>query len=195
MKTLNHGKPLGSQALKKRYLQCFGMRANNATVLQGVVGDLIDEGISRQTLVAWAVEAGYSKGYVSGLLSRILITLGRRERQKGAGRKPLPATLELLAHARSRYGEDFLKVLRAAWRTGKAQLAETDATGETSMLEATVIVASQFQKPGANYGPIIKRGTRPARQSNGIRFHSTTIPFESTLKPTKGISSKKRGTL
>jgi hypothetical protein len=195
MKTFNHGKQLSSQALKERYLQCFGVRANNATLLQGVVKDLMNEGISRQTLVAWAVEAGYSKGYVSGLLSRLLVSLGLRERQKGAGRKPSSATLELLAHARSRYGKDFLKVLRAAWRTGKAQLAGINAPSETSPCGSSVIVAPQFQKPGTNYGTIIKMGTCPARQSKGILSRSTTIPFKRTFKPTKGISSRKRGTL
>jgi hypothetical protein len=195
MKTLNHGKPWSSPALKERYLQCFGVRANNATLLQGVVRDLIGEGISRQTLVGWAVEAGYSKGYVSGLLSRLLVSLGLRERQKGAGRKPSLATLELLAHAHSRYGEDFLKVLRAAWRTGKAQVAVANAQSETSACDSGLIVVPQFQKPGANYGTIIKRGTQPAGQNNGVRFRSTTIPFKRSFKPTKGISSRNRGTL
>lgn len=195
MKTLNHGKQHSSQALKERFLQCFGVRANNAALLHDVVKDLIGGGIPRQTLVAWAVEAGYSKGYVSGLLSRLLVSSGLRERQKGAGRKPSSATLELLAHARSRYGEDFLKVLRAAWRTGKAQLAATNAPSETRPLSSSVIVAPQFQKPGINYGTVIKRGTRPTKQSNGIRYRSITIPFKQTFKPTKGISNKNRGTL
>jgi hypothetical protein len=195
MKAPNHGKQLSSQVLKERYLQCFGVRANNVALLQGVVKDLLDGGVPRKTLVAWAVEAGYSKGYVSGLLSRILVSVGLRERRKGAGRKPSPATLELLAHARSRYGKDFLKVLRAAWRTGKAQLGATSASSETSPRGSSAFVASQFQKPGTNYGAIIKRGTRPARQSKGTRFRSTTITFRKTCKSTQGISSKNRGTL
>jgi len=195
MKTLNNREHLRSQALKERYLQCFGVRANNATLLQGVVGDLIGEGVSRQTLVAWAVEAGYSKGYVSGLLSRLLVSLGLRQRQKGAGRKPSPATLELLAHARSQYGEDFLKVLRAAWRTGKAQLAAINAPSGTSPRGSSVIVTPQFQKLGTNYGTIIKRGTQPARRNHGTRSRSATIHFKRSSRPTKGISSKNRGTL
>jgi hypothetical protein len=194
MKTLNHGKQLSSQVLKERYLQCFGVRTNNTTLLQGVVRDLIDEGVPRQTLVAWAVEAGYSKGYVSGLLSRILVSSGLRERQRGAGRKPSSATLELLAHARSCYGEDFLKVLRAAWRTGKAQLAVAKAPSETCP-RGFLIVDPQFQKPEANYGAIIKRDTKPGGQSKGIRYRSTTITFKKTFKPTNGISSKNLSTL
>ena len=195
MKTLKHGKQYSSAALKERFLQCFGVRANNTALLHDVVKDLIGGGIPRQTLVAWAVEAGYSKGYVSGLLSRLLVSSGLRKRQKGAGRKPSSATLELLAHAQGRYGEDFLKVLRAAWRTGKAQLAATNAPSETRPRGSSVIVAPQFQKLGTNYGTVIKRGTRPIRQSNGIRYRSTTIPFKRTFKPTKGISNKNRCTL
>ena len=82
MKTLNNGEHLRSQALKERYLRCFGVRTNNAALLQSVVRDLIHEGIPRQTLAAWAVEAGYSKGYVASLLSRVLVSLGLRERRR-----------------------------------------------------------------------------------------------------------------
>jgi hypothetical protein len=144
VKTLDNGKYFGSQALKERYLQCFGERTNNVTKLQNVVRDLIDEGIPRQTLAAWAVEAGYSKGYVASLLSRILVSLGLRERKEGGGRKPSTFTLELLAHARSRYGEDCLKVLRAAWRTGKAQLAAANTPDKTHERASVLITAPQL---------------------------------------------------
>jgi hypothetical protein len=158
---------------------------------------LLHERIPRQTLAAWAVEAGCSKGYVSGLLSRLPVSWGLRQRQRkqGAGRKPLPATLESLAHARSQYGEDVLKVLRVAWRTGKAQLAATSAPSRTGPRGSSVIVAPQFQKLGTNYGTIIKRGTQPAGLNHGTRSRSATIPFKRSFRPTKGISSKNRGTL
>ncbi len=83
---------MSSESLKEQYLQCFGARASNATMLQGIVRNLIKEGISRQTLVTWAVEAGYTKGYVSSLLSRVLVSLGLRQRKKerDAGRRPPP---------------------------------------------------------------------------------------------------------
>lgn len=44
MKTRNHGHDLGSQTLKERYLQCFGVRANNATLLRGAVRTPVQPG-------------------------------------------------------------------------------------------------------------------------------------------------------
>jgi len=175
MKALNHTKHLGSQALKERYLQCFGVRTNNSALLQSVVRDLIHEGIPRQTLAAWAVEAGYSKGYVASLLSRVLVSLGLRERNKGAGRKPSLAALELLAHARSQHGENFLKVMRAAWRAGKAQLAAATTPNETSERTSSLIVAPQLDG---------MPDSRPAKQCNR--------PFARTCKRAAEINSKKR---
>ena len=185
-KALNNRKPLGSESLKERYLQCFGVRANNATMLQGVVKDLIEEGVSRQTLVAWAVKAGYTKGHVSSQLSRILVSLGLRERKKGAGRKPSSDALELLAHAQNLHGEECLNVLRAAWRAGKAQLAA--ANNETRHRASDLIVVPQLPNPGSNYSSTIKRGTRPAGRSLG-GYRSVTI------HPATGVSSKNRGLL
>lgn len=164
MKPLGNRKLLGS--LKQRYLHCFGVRANHATRLQGIVRDLIGEGVPRRTLVAWAIEAGYTQGYVSSLLSRILVSLGLRERQKGAGRKPSLAALELLSHARSRHGEDCLKVLRAAWRAGKAQRVTTNTLDEASATGIMTSVAPPFRKPKANCGSTIMRGTRPEGQNH-----------------------------
>jgi hypothetical protein len=175
MKTINNRKRQGGKALKERYLQCFGVRANNAAALQDVVRDLIDKG---------AVEADFSKPHIASVLSRIFVALGLRERKKGAGRRPSPDALELLAHARSRYGENFLRVLYAACRAGKAQLAAASTPIETSQ---------PHQKP--NCTSTIRRATRPAKPSNGKRYRSTTITFKSTFNPTKEISSKKRGPL
>ena len=184
MKTLDHGKQLSPQALKERYLRCFGERTNNAALLQSVVRDLIHEGIPRQTLAAWAVEAGYSKGYVASLLCRVLVSLGLRERNKGAGRKPTLAALELLAHARSRYGKHFLRVLYAACRAGKVHLAAANTSNGTSQSPV---------KP--NCTSTIRRGTRPTGRSNGERYRSATMTFNGTFKPVARISSKNRGTL
>lgn len=162
-KTLKNRKHLG--LLKERYLQCFGVRANNVATLQGIVRNLIEGGISRRTLVAWAIEAGYTKGYVSSLLSRILVSLGLRERKKGGGRKPSPDALELLSHARGRYGERWFNVLRAAWRAGKGQHhAAAKTADEASAVEVMTDLASPFQKPGAYCGlSTITLGTRPIR--------------------------------
>jgi hypothetical protein len=182
-KVLKNRKPLGSGALKARYLQCFGARTNNAAALQGVVKNLIDEGIPRQTLVKWAVEASYSKGYVSSLLSRILVSLGMRERKPGAGRKPSVAALRLLVYVQEQYGEDCLKVLRAAWRAGRAELA-------ASAPSATITVPQLHQRK-ANYDTTIKRVIRPASRNNRSRHHSATI--QRTFHPATGVSSKNRG--
>ena len=194
MKTLNNREHLRSQALKERYLRCFGVRTNNAALLQSVVRDLVHEGIPRQTLAAWAVEAGYSKGYVASLLSRVLVSLGLRERNKGAGRKPSLAALELLAHARSRYGDDFLKVLRAAWRAGKAQLATINPPNETDDRASGLIVAPQLEKPQPYCGSSIRERTQPDGRTNGGRHRSVAITFKRTFKPIK-ISSRNRGIL
>jgi hypothetical protein len=142
-----------SGARKEEFLRCFGLRLRNSTKLHEVVRDLIGAGVSRQTLTLWAVEAGYAKASVSSLLSRIYSSLGLRERRKGAGRKPSSVALELLAHAHDRYGENFLKVLCAAWRAGKAR------SGASAVSDATsdVIVAPQLREAGANCLHTIRR--------------------------------------
>jgi hypothetical protein len=130
MKTGRRIKRPDAEALKKEFLECFAVRTKNTTSLEGVVKGLIEQGVSRRTLVGWAVGAGYSKGYVSSLLSRVLCSLGLREREAGAGRKPSPDALELLAHARNSYGSRFLNVLRAVWRAGRSQNSPQDGRGE-----------------------------------------------------------------
>jgi hypothetical protein len=94
--------------------------------------------ISRRTLKDWAVAAGYGEKYVSAVLSKILVSIGQRERGKGGGRKPLPEVLEMLAIARGRHGQDYLKVLRAAWRTGKAQ-EEAKKFSEVQQVSLTLL--------------------------------------------------------
>jgi hypothetical protein len=183
---LNNEKLPSFSALKQKYLQCFGARIQNASVLRDVVRDLIDEGVPRQTLAEWAVDAGYAKGYVSSLLSRILVFLGLRERKQGAGRKPSPAALELLAHARDQYGENCLKVLRAAWRAGNAQRAVTNAHNETRA--SRLIVAPQLQTLEFNSRPAIRRGIRPAGRHNGSRYHPTVIHFKRKSGPASAVN-------
>jgi hypothetical protein len=114
---------LDRKALKQKYLECFGVCATNMAAWQEAVKNLTEQGVSREMLVNWAVAAGYSRGYVSSLLSHIFCSLGLRKRGAGAGRKPSPDALELLAYARSRFGERFRKVLRAAWRAGNTRPA------------------------------------------------------------------------
>jgi hypothetical protein len=117
---------LDHERLKQKYIECFDIHTTNAATWLEVVTALMDRGCSRGMLLNWGVEAGYDRKYVSGVLSRILCSAGRRQRKKGAGRKSSPEVLALLAYARERYGENYLKALRAAWRTGKKQLPPED---------------------------------------------------------------------
>ena len=135
------------QALKEKYLGCFGVRAANATAMQDTVKGLVQIGITRKTLHEWAVGAGFSAGYVRSLLSKTFCALGMRERAVGAGRKPPPDALELLVYARARYGDRFLKVLRAALRAGKARFAaEGLRSGSPSDSATVLIVAPQLEE-------------------------------------------------
>jgi hypothetical protein len=89
--------------------------------LKQVVTGLIDCGVSRDTLINWGEYASYSRITVSGTVSRILCSIGLRERREGAGRKPSHDALVLLDHAREQYGVRAVKVLRAAFRAGRAE--------------------------------------------------------------------------
>lgn len=150
----NRLKRRGAEAIKKKFLNCFGVRTSNAGALRHIVEELIQQGVSRQTLVTWAFRAGYSRGYVSSLLSRILCSIGLRTRGVGAGRKPSPDAIELLAYVRSRYGERFLRVLHAAARAGRAQISAEEANGTTN-----IIVKAQLQRSEANCHSTISRET------------------------------------
>jgi hypothetical protein len=152
-----------SETLKKKFLQCMGFRTTNATALREVVKGLVDQGVSRKTLVLWALQAGYTKAYVSSLLSRILCAIGFRERLAGAGRKPSPDALELLAHAQAKYGGKSLNVLRAALRAGRTQATAGIASFEQqSGKAAALIVAPQLRNQRANCGTTIKRNRNTA---------------------------------
>ena len=111
--------PVSPREIKHNYLHCFGVRAGNTAALTQVVKVLVEQGVSRATLMDWAVGAGHSRATVASVLSRILCALGWRERREGAGRKVSPEALELLAFARVRYGLRHVKILCAAWRVGK----------------------------------------------------------------------------
>ena len=151
VKTFTQTKGSGSETFRERFLECFSGHEDNANKLKDVVRELIAEGVPRRTLVGWAVEKGYSKGYVASLLSRIFVSLGLRERQSGAGRRPSAAALELLAHVRSRYGENFMKVLRAAWRAGRAQRAVVKGPTASGNWSSVRIVVPQLDA-AANLG-------------------------------------------
>ena len=191
MKTLNGtGRPNG-KALKKKFLECFAYRSSGATALQGVVKWLIGQGISRKTLVAWAVQAGYTQGTVASLLSRIFCALGLRERRPGAGRKPSPDALELLAHAKARYRGRYLNVLQAALRAGKTQMtAPLGKLAPHSSQAPALIAPSVLRSSGANNGFTITRNGGKAGRSR-VNFHqSARIIFKSNVNPRKKAGSK-----
>jgi hypothetical protein len=112
---------LDRKALKAKYLGCFAARETSAKTLPEVVRGLLDFGVARETLFSWAIDAGYNELTVRTVLSRAFCALGLRERKEGAGRKPSAKALELLDYAREQYGDLALRILRAAYRAGKAQ--------------------------------------------------------------------------
>ena len=127
-----NGKTKGGypKALKQKYLECFEVHTTSAVTWRQTVHELVAQGCTREDLIEWAVQAGHSRRTVSSLLSRIFCSLGIRERDVGAGRKPARRQLELAAHAHARFGDRFLKVLRAAWRAGKARIEAQDFNSE-----------------------------------------------------------------
>ena len=178
---------LDRKALKQKYLECFGVRTTNMTAWQAAIKDLTEQGVSREMLVKWAVAAGYSKSYVSSLLSRILCSLGLRERGLGAGRKPSRDALKLLAYARSRFGDKYRKVLRAAWRAGKAEPAG-DSPGEPLLGGGTSPnVVPQLGRSFSITAQRSKTRGRERRQSlsavfKGVSGRTTTLRSEARSK-------------
>jgi len=160
--TLDGGiKRPGTDELRRKFLSCFEARTSNAIAMQQIVKSLVAQGIPRTTLVGWLVLAGCSRGYASKLLCRIFTALNLRDRRAGAGRKPSPETGELLDLAYARFGERSVKLLRAAWRAGKAQMAA--GTGHFSPSHGTaqnLAVASPSPQLGANYGPVINHAMK-----------------------------------
>jgi hypothetical protein len=188
MKTQNRMKRRGAGALKKEFLKHIGVRTTNAAALQGVVKRLIERGVSRDILVTWGVHAGYPRTNVSSMLSRILCAIGLRERRPGAGRKPSPDALELLAHARARYNERFLRVLQGALRAGKAQMkAQLRNFAPQSGQATELITPSQLRSHGANCEGAIKgNGTAAALSKVSFPRAAGTI-FKTNVNPTKKV--------
>jgi hypothetical protein len=106
-----------------------------------------DFGISRQTLKEWAVAAGYDKRYVSAVLSKILVCPGHRERAPGAGRKASPEVEEMLLIAKGRYGKNYLKVLAATLKTGKAR-EEAENFSEEQQVSLSLLVGTNKESQG-----------------------------------------------
>jgi hypothetical protein len=151
-------------ALKRKYLECFNVRTTNAATWREVVTNLIDSGVSRDTLINWGEYAGYSRITVSSTVSRILCSIGLRERREGAGRKPSHDALVLLDHAREQYGERALKVLRAAFRAGRAE------TMAAKNFRGTLEIKGNKN----NIGTTIRGSRRPANRR--MRFGPNRFP-------------------
>jgi hypothetical protein len=174
---MNNGEPksLDRQALKRKYLECFNVRTTNADTWREVVTSLIDCGVSRHTLINWGEYAGYSRITVASTVSRILCSMGLRERREGAGRKPSHEALVLLDHAREQYGERALKVLRAAFRAGRAEAMTA------KNLRGTVEIGGNKH----NIGTTIRRFRRPAKRR--LQRSQTTFQtdFNATIKSSR----------
>ena len=132
------------KALKAQYLACFAARTTSTQTLLEVITSLLHLGIDRSTLFRWGIAAGHSHATVRSLLSRAFCALGLRQRRSGAGRKPSAEALKLLAHSRQQYGIRALRMLRAAYRAGKAQDAAHAAAANPTDSVPELIVAPQL---------------------------------------------------
>jgi hypothetical protein len=179
---MNNGttKARDRQTLKRKYLECFDVRTTNAANWKRVVLGLIDCGISRETLVNWAVNAGHPKTTVSSTVSRVLCAIGIRDRRQGAGRKPSPEGIALLNHARCQYGDRCLKVLRAAIRAGKTSkdfIQNFSGEGEQERSEnncrATIRLPRKLKSRLRINGTILKKGFNATiKPSHGTRIRT-----------------------
>jgi hypothetical protein len=113
--------PLGYGALKAKFIASLPLRSNSNGSLREAILGLHLLGVARNTLVRWAVDAGYTKSHSRSLISRLFRSLGLCVRKSGAGRKPDPAAVALLAGLRQEYGcIRARKLLRAALRADLA---------------------------------------------------------------------------
>jgi len=108
--------------IRTNYLASLSARVGNRNALREAVVAACRHGISRQTLILWGVQAGFSESYLRSLLSRIFRALGVSARNQGAGRKTDPLAQAVLASLRLQYGRDRArKLLRAALRIDRAE--------------------------------------------------------------------------
>jgi hypothetical protein len=192
MKTLNGMKKPDAEALKDKYLKCFGVRAASAMALQKIVKRLVQQGVSRDILFIWGVNAGHPRTTVSSTLSRIFCALGLRTRLKGAGRKPSPDALELLEYARAQYGERSLKVLYAALRAGKAQAAEDSRIEPCAACVNTIPFRSALWRLENNCTSAIRNGSKTAKLNKAPRFRIGGTSFKKTSNQRKNVTNQTR---
>jgi len=117
---------LREAALKKTYLECLGKVGSRSETLRQTIGGLLRLQIPWQRLLRWADSAGHGGRAVKKLLSQILLELGIRQRQPGAGPKPPQEAFLIEAYVRELYGELTLKFLRAACRVAKGRDEKDD---------------------------------------------------------------------
>ncbi len=130
------------KALKAKYLAGFASQASHVGTWRQIVCALTEDfGISRRTLKNWAVAAGYDGKYVSTVLSKTLVSIGHREREKGGGRKASPEVEEMLAIAKGRYGKKYLTVLAATLKTGRAR-EEAEKFSEEQRVSLSLLVGT-----------------------------------------------------
>ncbi len=74
-----------------------------------------------QQLLGWAKAAGLNDRYAQKLLSQILLDLGIRRREPGAGPRPPREAYLIENDVRNLYGDHTLKFLRAACHVAKSR--------------------------------------------------------------------------
>jgi hypothetical protein len=188
MKNPNGMKRPHTEALKEKFLQCFGVRTTSATALQTVVKRLVKKGVSRDILVQWGVQAGYPRATVSSTLSRIFCAIGLRERNKGAGRKPSPDALELLDYARRQYGVRALKVLRAALRAGRTEAGDAFQNEPDAASVKNIHAAVKLQGIAIKCSTALTRGSKTARFNRAPRPAIAGTPFKTIFDPRKRLN-------
>jgi hypothetical protein len=120
------------QALRQTYLACLGVSLHEAAVsLRPIVEKLVQLGTSRKLMLHWGFEAGYARGYVRSILSRIFVPVRGRQRRPGPGRATPQEALVCLAFACERFGEeDGPRYLLAGYRAWKKRQAASLAQNQ-----------------------------------------------------------------
>jgi len=124
------------EVFKQTYLESLkNIKSQAETLRQSIIG-LLNLGVSCHELVAWAKAAGQNDRYSQKLLSQILLDLGIRRREPGAGPKSPPEAFQIEREVYERYGDEALKLLRAACIVAKArnegELEQSQAESEQS---------------------------------------------------------------
>jgi hypothetical protein len=107
--------------IKADLIEGLGHVQTGGESIKPAVRRALAAGVHWKTLLAWATEAGYRHGYALQTLGQVLRELGIRRRKRGAGQKPPPRALQILAEIERADGELAEKLLLAAYRAAKAK--------------------------------------------------------------------------